>query len=130
MFAPGPNLPTLTGFAATPQYLGLAPREYFDPRLTMPDEASDPNDRAAIEAQVAWLRRAGVTHLLRFEPLKSSAWPVRPVWRGVDPLLHPAWGRSPEEPLYLYCWALAAAPHSPIRKPATTSESPTIEQTK
>ncbi len=102
MFAPGPNLPTLTGFAATPQYLGLAPREYFDPRLTMPDEASDPNDRTAIEAQVAWLRRAGVTHLLRFEPLKNSAWPVRPVWRGLDPLLHPAWGRSPDEPLYLY----------------------------
>ncbi len=99
LFAPGPNLPTLTGFSAAPQYLGLAPREYFDPDLIMPDEAADPQ---SIAAQVAWLRKAGVTHLLRFEPLNSARWPVQLVWRGYDPLLHPAWGRSPNEPLWLY----------------------------
>ena len=99
MFAPGPNLPTLTGFSATPQYLGLAPSEYFDPELIMPKEAADPQ---SIAAQVAWLRKAGVTHLLRFEPLSSAHWPVQLVWRGYDPLIHPAWGRSPNEPLFLY----------------------------
>ena len=99
MFAPGPNLPTLTGFSATPQYLGLAPGEYFDPELIMPKEAADPQ---SIAAQLAWLRKAGVTHLLRFEPLSSAHWPVQLVWRGYDPLIHPAWGRSPNEPLFLY----------------------------
>ena len=99
LFAPGPNLPTLTGYSATPQYLGLAPREYFDPELIMPEEATDPQ---SVAAQVAWLRQAGVTHLLRFEPLNSTRWPVQLVWRGNDPLIHPAWGRSPNEPLFLY----------------------------
>ncbi|MCX7420551.1 MAG: YfhO family protein [Planctomycetia bacterium] len=99
LFAPGPNLPTLTGFSATPQYLGLAPREYFDPKLIMPTESADPQ---SIADQVAWLRKAGVTHLLRFEPLNSARWPVQLVWRGYDPLIHPAWGRSPNEPLLLY----------------------------
>lgn len=99
MFAPGPNLPTLTGFSATPPYLGLAPREYFDPELIMPEESADPQ---SIADQVAWLRKAGVTHLLRFEPLNSARWPVQLVWRGYDPLIHPAWGRSPNEPLFLY----------------------------
>ncbi len=99
LFAPGPNLPTLTGFSATPQYLGLAPREYFDPELIMPEESADPQ---SIADQVAWLRKAGSTHLLRFEPLNPARWPAQLVWRGYDPLIHPAWGRSPNEPLLLY----------------------------
>ncbi len=104
MFAPGPNLPTLTGFSATPQYLGLAPVEYFDPQLKLPqsDSSSDTDDPQVMEAQVDWLRRAGVTHLLRFGPLKQSHWPVKFVWKGVDVFLHLAWARPPNEPLYLY----------------------------
>ena len=49
--------------------------------------------------QISWLRRAGVTHVLAFEPL-DAAWPVRLVWEGVDPLLNPAWARL--QPLLLY----------------------------
>ena len=101
MLAPGQNLPTLTGFAMTPQYLGIGPREYFDPQLKMPI-AEDPRDEQQVAAQVDWMRRAGVTHWLRFEPLRGPYWPMRPVWHGVDPLLHRAWARSTEEPLYFY----------------------------
>lgn len=104
MFAPGPNLPTLTGYSATPLYLGMGPAEYYDSRYMMPEmdsttELSDPN---LIAEQVAWLRRAGVTHILRFEPIQNSHWPVKLLWRGVDRFLHPAWARPPKEPLYLY----------------------------
>ena len=59
----------------------------------MPDEP--------LSARIEWLRRAGVTHVLSFNPLNEAEWPVRPVWQGFDPLLNPAWARY-REPLYLY----------------------------
>lgn len=104
LHAPGPNLPTLLGVASTPPYLGLAPFEYFDPQLKMPepDPATHLDDPKLIDQQVDWLRRGGVTHLLRFEPIDQSVWPTKLVWQGVDSLLHQSWGRSPNEPLYLY----------------------------
>jgi hypothetical protein len=97
MLAPGPNLPTITGSAATPVYLGIGPSEYFDPELTMPDGSSGPDARAA---QIAWLRRAAVSHVLSFEPLGRD-WPADFVWSGFDPLLNRAWGRF-NEPIYLH----------------------------
>lgn len=100
MYAPFQNMPTLTGFAMTPVYLGLGPAEYFDPALTMPQPAGDPPGDREMETQVAWLQRTGVTHVLSETPLDSAQWPVQLVWQGYDPLLHRAWARR--EPLFLY----------------------------
>jgi hypothetical protein len=97
MWAPGQNLPTLTGFAMTPSYLGLSPEEYFDESLTMPS-AEEPMPRA-IDDRIAWLQQAGVTHILSEEPL-DAGWPADLVWQGFDPLLNRAWARR--EPLFLY----------------------------
>jgi hypothetical protein len=74
-------------------YLTFGPVEYVDPRLVMP--------QTPLSARIEWLRRAGVTHVLSFEPLDASEWPVRLVLQGFDPLLNPAWARY-REPLYLY----------------------------
>jgi hypothetical protein len=94
------NMPTITGYAMTPTYLGLSPAEYADPQLTIPKPAGELPTPEEIAAQVAWLRRAGVTHLLSERRLDLSKWPIEPVWTGYDALLHRAWGR--QEPLYLY----------------------------
>ena len=94
------NMPTITGYAMTPTYLGLSPAEYLDPELTIPKPADARPTAEEIEAQVVWLRRAGVTHILSEQPLDTARWPVEPVWSGIDPLLNRAWGRS--EPLSLY----------------------------
>ncbi len=100
MYGSFQNMPTLTGFAMTPVYLGLGPAEYFDPAVTMPKPAHDPPSPDEIAAQIEWLQRAGVTHILAESPLDSEVWPVELVWEGFDPLLHRAWARR--EPLWLY----------------------------
>jgi hypothetical protein len=104
LLSPGANLPSVLGAAITPPYLTFAPAAYFDPALKMPSETiadSDPAAKAdALRKEIDWLRRAGVTHVLTFEPLDVSQWPVRPVWQGIDPLLNAAWARP--EPLNLY----------------------------
>ncbi len=92
VFAPGANLPSALA-AATPVYLTFGPVEYVDPRLVMP--------QTPLSARIEWLRRAGVTHVLSFNPLDTSEWPVRLVLQGFDPLLNPAWARY-RDPLYLY----------------------------
>jgi len=100
LYAPGANIANLLGVASTPVYLGLGPRAYFDPQYTLP--AADEDDFHAYSAErVAWLKQAGVTHVLSFEPLERRGWPVEFVWSGWDPLLNPAWARF-TEPLYLY----------------------------
>ncbi len=101
LFAPGPNLPTLTGFASSPPYLGLGPAEYFDPALRppYPDVREVPAEE--IDAQVEWLRWAGVTHLLCQEKLSLQVWPVELVWEGMDEMVSRSWART-REPLYLY----------------------------
>ncbi len=100
LFAPGANLPTLTGVAATPVYLGLGPQAYFDPLLTLPlGDTSVPFGAAPSLEQIAWLRRAGVTHILGFAPPAPDRPELRLIWSGYDPVLNPAWGRR--EPLYL-----------------------------
>ncbi|MGZ7242341.1 hypothetical protein ACXWPN_09530, partial [Streptococcus pyogenes] len=68
--------------------------------LTIPKPAGELPTQQEIDSQVAWLRRAGVTHLLSERRLDPSAWPIEPVWSGYDALLHRAWAR--QEPLYLY----------------------------
>ena len=100
LFCRGANLATLSGVASTPTYLGLGPVEYSDPGTVMLDPL--PFDDPPTTAQIDWLRRAGVTHILSFSALDQSIWPVEPVWAGYDPLLCRAWGRGPHEPLHLY----------------------------
>lgn len=97
LFSRGPNLPTLLGVASAPPYLGIGPDEYFDPETAMP--APLPIDRPPTPEHIEWLQRAGVTHILSFEPLDPDLWPATPVWAGHDALLNRAWARR--EPLYL-----------------------------
>ncbi len=100
LFCRGANLPTLMGVASTPAYLGIGPDQYFDPKTTMPEPL--PFDEPPTSAQVDWLQRAGVTHVLSFTPLDRYAWPVQEVWSGYDPFLRQAWGRGPRDQFYLY----------------------------
>jgi hypothetical protein len=101
LLAPGPNLPTLTGLNCAPEYLGIGPAAYYDPQRAIPplDEATA--TEADIQRRVDWLRRNGITHLLRFEPLDRSRWPVDAPQPVLDPFLNACWGRPPE-PLLLY----------------------------
>jgi len=92
VLAPVPNVATMLDTSATPVYLTFGPAAYVDPRLTMPTDS--------LPKQIDWLRRAGVTHVLSFDPLNGSEWPVKLVWRGIDRFLNGAWTRY--EPLYLY----------------------------
>lgn len=105
LFSPGANLPSVLGAAVTPPYLTFAPAAYFDPSLKMPpsDDAGDIvlGDHETLRRQIDWLRRAGVTHVLSFDPLDVSRWHVTPVWQGVDALLNPALARF-QKPLFLY----------------------------
>ena len=105
LFAPGPNLPTLLGVSSTPPYLGIGPAAYYDPRFMMPKppQSSDSaKTLPATPAEVAWLQRAGVTHVLSFKPLDQQDWPAELLWDKPDRFLNQAWGRSPAEPMYLY----------------------------
>ena len=90
LFCDYQNLPTLLRVASTPVYLGLGPAEYFDRELMMPGQLSL-RGRPTPE-QVAWLERAGVTHLLTRRPLDTSAWPVRQIEHyTADPFLQVAY---------------------------------------
>lgn len=100
LFSEGKNLPSMLGAATLPTYLGLGPAVYFDPDRQIPG-AFDFRQRPT-DTQIAWLRRAGVTHLLSFVPLDPPGWPVRFTWSGVDPFLNQALARGRDEPLYLY----------------------------
>ena len=102
LWARGSNAATLLGVSAFPVYLGLGPREYFEPPLATPyREDEDLTDPAAVTRQVAWLRRNGVTHVLSFVPLNEAEWSARLVYRGLDQMLTRAWGRW-TEPLFVY----------------------------
>ncbi len=95
VYAPFPNLGTVLDAAATPVYLTFGPAAYVDPKLTMP---SGPKVTPA--QQVEWMRRAGVTHILSFQPPAVLGYPSRLIWSGFDPLLNPAMARF-NEPFYL-----------------------------
>ena len=99
LFAPGANLPSTLGLSSVPIYLTFGPAEYVDDSLRLP-EASGTNVVPATRAQLDWLRRSGVTHVLCFEP-SPMANAMKLVWRGDDPFLNRAWGRA-GQPLFLY----------------------------
>jgi hypothetical protein len=99
VWAPGENLPTLTGINCVPEYLGIGPSAYYDPERKLPRPGDSPTAEQ-IERAVNWLRRAGVTHILRFQPIEAG-WPVDPPVVLFDRFLNAAWARG-REPLYLY----------------------------
>jgi len=102
LWSRGQNAATIESHSAYPVYLGLGPREYFDPQLaTHFHEDEDLDNPAAVAQQVDWLRRNGVTHVLSFVPLEESQWSVRLVFRGLDQLLSRVWDRY-DSPLYVY----------------------------
>jgi len=92
LFAPGANAANLCGVAAMPIYLGLSPAEYFTAEIMPPEsEAFLSSDR------MAWLKRAGITHVLSQQPLDDNR--LKLVLSGPDQLLSRAWA-SPR--LFLY----------------------------
>jgi hypothetical protein len=106
LFSPGANLPSVLGAAVTPPYLTFAPAAYFDPSLKMPTHGppagiDELGDATPTRKEIDWLRRAGVTHVLSFDPFDVSRWHLTLVWQGVDPLLNPALARF-QKPLFLY----------------------------
>lgn len=108
VLAPGANLATLTGIAATPPYLGFGPDAYYllggrlpDPRFLSYLSGELLPEGVDVAAQFDWLRAAGVTHILSMKPLPYQL-PVWRDWLGYDPLLHAAWARDPAEPLRLF----------------------------
>jgi hypothetical protein len=101
VFAPGPNLPTMTGVNCVPEYLGIGPSAYFDPQRAFPRGAGGEADPELVRRQVEWLQEAGVSHVLSFSTLDRQLWPVAPRETLFDPFLNRAWARG-REPLYLY----------------------------
>ena len=103
IFSPGPNLATSTGLSATPVYLGIGPEQYYDDQLTMPappeDQRSQQGKLVTMPSQVTWLQKSSVTHVLSFEPLDATQWPVEAAVAVADPYFGRAWGR--QEPVYL-----------------------------
>ena len=99
LFAPGANLPSTLGVSCSPIYLTFGPAEYVDDSLRLP-EASGSTVVPATREQLDWLRRAGVTHVLCFEP-SAQASAMNLIWKGNDPFLNRAWGRA-GQPLFLY----------------------------
>ncbi|MEW4527880.1 YfhO family protein [Maioricimonas sp. JC845] len=97
VYAPAPNMLTLTGTAAVPVYLGLGPSAYFGGPLTFSAEDREAGPLAELDR----LRRMGVTHLLMLEPVDASQPGLEPIWIGFDALLSRALGRY-DEPFYLY----------------------------
>ncbi len=93
------NTLALSGAACVPPYLGMGPAEYYKTWESFPNifTGAVPYD----ESIARTLRTMGVSHLLTLAPLPTN-WPVELLRSGYDPFLHPRWGRSPDEPLYLY----------------------------
>lgn len=104
LYAPGPNIPNIIGVSSYPVYLGIGPKEYFDPDLQMPElpeaDRIKNGKRFYSRQQLEWMYEHGITHILSFEPVDSSIESIREIWRGFDPVLNPALARF-REPLFL-----------------------------
>ncbi len=101
LFAPGANLPTTLGVSSAPIYLTFGPAEYVDDKRMLPPAPEGVKTAPATHAQLDWMRRSGVTHVLCFEPPPNDFASLKLVWQGDDPFLNRAWGRS-RQPLFLY----------------------------
>jgi len=98
LLARNQNSATLCKVAAVPVYLGIGPREYFAGPLRLPEDFRWESELSA--SGVQWLKWAGVTHLLAFDPMTDPS--LELVWAGYDPLLHGVLGRPATQPLWLY----------------------------
>lgn len=98
-----PNSLTVCGVAMLPVYLGIGPVEYTRAPTKLPDEFQW--NRPLSDDVLAWLRTAGVTHILATE--QHADWPCELVWFGYDPMVHGLMGRHPSEPLLLYRLSLS-----------------------
>lgn len=113
ILAPDGNTLSLSGAACVPPYLGIGPAEYYriwekEFPMTLMKATAGSSVPNVFQGQASYsdkvgeiLKRTGVTHILTFQPLPNS-WPVTLEWSGYDNYLHPRWGRSRTEPLYLY----------------------------
>lgn len=101
MLNEGKNLPSLVGAGTYPVYLGLGPAAYFDPVLSMPQPLPF-RDTLPTEAQLDWLERNGVTHILSLTEIPRGGWPAKQVWFGADPCLNVPLARSSTHGFYLY----------------------------
>ncbi|MEX1096835.1 MAG: hypothetical protein WED34_12380 [Planctomycetales bacterium] len=99
---PAENVPSLYGVSTVPPALALPPLEYAAPhpfgRLVQPLR---PGTGASRE-ELAWLRKAGVTHVLSPQRLDAEAWQADLVWRGRDELLEREWQAGFSGPIHLY----------------------------
>lgn len=92
LLTPATNAGTLLGVSALPTYLGLSPAAYYEPQLKLPEPI--PFETPPTPAQIDWLRRAGVTHLMTMKRVKLEHWeengkPVLQYELGLyDPLLN------------------------------------------
>ena len=84
VLSPASNAGTLLGISVWPPYLGLSPAAYFDPQRKLPDPI--PYETRPTPEQIAWLRRAGVTHLLLLPPRANiaSRVSIEELWRDAD----------------------------------------------
>ncbi|MDA1163391.1 MAG: YfhO family protein [Planctomycetota bacterium] len=99
VYGPGPNLLNLLGHASVPEYLGIGPAEYYAADLKAPPfEGFTPDF-------LDWCYRAGITHVLTFEPPQLPRVIGTPaelvVVHEPDSFLNPAWARGFLEPIYL-----------------------------
>ena len=93
LYAPGGNLVTLFGCSSYPPYLTFGPSEYSDAAYQMPD--------GDVAVKIQHLNRLGITHILTFEELDKSHWPVTLKWQGIDPVFNRALAAS-NRPVNLY----------------------------
>ncbi|MCA9079466.1 MAG: hypothetical protein KDA58_02860 [Planctomycetaceae bacterium] len=97
LYAPGANIPSLTGVSSLPVYLGLGPEIYFDPEMQIDFAALDEEQRRQV---VERLQGWGVTHLLLQAPLPAGDDMFPFIGMVIEPLVNRALVRR--EPLYLY----------------------------
>jgi hypothetical protein len=99
ILAPDGNTLAVGPAAHVPPYIGLQPALYFELWNDVPDLFK--GDVLATLKLIERLQQVGVTYILTREPLPDG-WPVTLAWSGYDAFLHPRWGRSTKEPLWLY----------------------------
>ncbi|MEZ6057287.1 MAG: hypothetical protein R3C01_11340 [Planctomycetaceae bacterium] len=103
MYAPGANIPSISGVSSLPVYLGLGPEIYFEPDQQIDFTRQSPDD---VDKVTRRLKEWGVTHLLMQERLSTEVWPVEPLLEVYDPVINRAMAR----PLPFFLYGLKDAP--------------------